>query len=85
MAGGMRRLTLRVGITMYPRDKYQSPERVTHDHNVLGLPTRCQDGSPGWSFVRGRNSGSSIKEYWYVRDEDVVDPDDFPDEEGYRS
>lgn len=73
----IQRLVLRVGVVMRPRDPAQRPERVTGDHTVLAMETTCPDGADGWSFIRGRNRG--VREFWYVRAEDVTYPDDFPD------
>ena len=66
--GKMQARTIRRGAMMYPRADGERPERSRHDRDILGLPTTCPNGEPGWSFVWTRRG---IREYWCVRDEDT--------------
>jgi len=77
----MRRLTIRAGTLIRPRDRSLRTERARKDHNVLAMPSTAPGGVRCWSIKRGQNRHEV--QWWYVLAEDVRDPEDFPDAEGY--
>ncbi len=71
-----RRLIIRAGVLMHCRDGHTS--RARHDHEVIAVPTRADEGGDGWAFRRGQGTQTT---WWYVLAEDVG-MEDFPGERG---